>query len=600
MHWASLPHALLVLLPLLIPGASSSGAPPREIYGESLRLTPLRDGKVHSHFNFTFTAAHWRDAGDRLGPNSKTHHHTLLPPELTALAYHSRVTSFDLTLSSGRWASSWPTRSTAVSGIQLVAWLELLEGESPRDEEQRWDDFKNALGGMFCTGVTSGISAGESRPLWGNVLGGSVDEREHRLYRATMPRLSATCTESLTPFLSLLPCASYAGLSSLLNPHRLFDSDWTLLGVHVLRDGQVNSIQLQVGTVADPIRQDRLKGFLGRRGVAQSYGIAIQIPATKLDSNYSFSADFSFESLYDRTLQKACPVATESSVEVAIPTDSINPFRIEPSSHGRTIVQVDGKDVVRWDTKQVNETLNIVVDWPDVNVFEHVPTSSPELTPLIVRRLLHGSGQERGRIGIELINNLDSNADVIWIETWPWWLRAFVSTLCAASSTPSDSADVADEVVLSLDYTPPIARSRATTLQALLRLPPRSTTRLMMVYESSYLWYTEYPSDAHRGFEILGASVVLLSPSNLSSTEMIKGPSALRARGEWMRLHTSSTLLSLPTPDFSMPYNVIILTSTIVALFFGSLMNRLLRGWRVVSLDEEDAGHVVQAWMKVS
>ncbi|KDE07715.1 hypothetical protein MVLG_01989 [Microbotryum lychnidis-dioicae p1A1 Lamole] len=576
MHWASLPHALLVLLlPLLIPGASSSGPPPREIYGESLRLTPLRDGKLHSHFNFTFTAARWRDAGDRLGPNSKTHHHTLLPPELTALAHHYRVTSFDLTLSSGRWDSSWPTRSTAVSGIQLVAWLELLEGESPRDEEQRWDDFKNALGGMFCTGVISGISAAESRPLWGIVLGGSADEREHRLYRATMPRLSATCTESLTPFLSLLPCASYAGLSSLLNPHRLFDSDWTLLGVHVLRDGQANSIQLQVGTVADPIRQDRLKGFLGRR-------------------------DFSFESLYDRTLQKACPVATESSVQVAIPTDSINPFRIEPSSHGRTIVQVDSKDVVQWDTKQVNETLNIVVDWPDVNVFEHVPTSSPELTPLIVRRLLHGSGQERGRIGIELINNLDSNADVIWIETWPWWLRAFVSTLCATSSTHSDWADLTDEVVLSLDYTPPIARSRATTLQALLRLPPRSTTRLMMAYESSYLWYTEYPSDAHRGFEILGASVVLLSPSNSFSTEILRGPSALRARGEWMRLHTSSTLLSLPTPDFSMPYNVIILTSTIIALFFGSLMNRLVRGWRVVSLDEEDAGYLEQAWVKAS
>ncbi|SCV73524.1 BQ2448_7450 [Microbotryum intermedium] len=589
MHWASLPHALIVLLPLMIPGATSSAAPssspprPRERYGEALRLTPLRDGKLHSHFNFTFTATNWREGGDRLGPNSNTHHHTLLPPELTALVRHYRVTSFDLTLSSGRWDSSWPTRSTAVSGIQLIAWLELLDGESPKDERQRWDDFKNALGGLFCTGVTSGISAGESRPLWGNTLRGGADEREHRLYRTTIPRLSATCTESLTPFLSLLPCASYAGLSSLLNPHRLFDSDWTLLGVHVLRDSQAHSIQLQVGAVADPIRQDRLKGFLGRRGMAQS-----------LQSIVHPDLNFSFESLYDRTLQKACPVATESLVQVAIPTDSINPFRIEPSSHGRTIVHIDGKDVVQWDTRQVNETLNVVVDWPDVNMFEYLPGSNCALKPLIVRRLLHGTGQERGRIGIELINNLDSSADVIWIETWPWWLRAFISTLSTTSNATHDSAGSSDHVVRSLDYSPPIARARATTLQALLRLPPRSTTRLMMAYESSYLWYTEYPSDAHRGFEILGASLVLLNPSNSSSNETSQGSNALRTRSEWMRLHTSSTLLSLPTPDFSMPYNVIILTSTIVALFFGSLMNRLVRGWRVVSLDEQDAEHPKQ------
>lgn len=53
-----------------------------------------------------------------------------------------------------------------------------------------------------------------------------------------------------------------------------------------------------------------------------------------------------------------------------------------------------------------------------------------------------------------------------------------------------------------------------------------------------------------------------------------------------MRLHTTSTLVSLPTPDFSMPYNVIILTSTVVALFFGSVVNALLRGWWVIDVGD--------------
>lgn len=93
-------------------------------------------------------------------------------------------------------------------------------------------------------------------------------EAEHRLYRLLLPRLSAACTESLTPFLSLLPCASHAGLSSLLNPHRLFDAEWTLIGVKVTYEEATEEIraELEVGAVSDPVRRDRLSGQLGGRG----------------------------------------------------------------------------------------------------------------------------------------------------------------------------------------------------------------------------------------------------------------------------------------------------------------------------------------------
>jgi phosphatidylinositol glycan class T len=53
-------------------------------------------------------------------------------------------------------------------------------------------------------------------------------------------------------------------------------------------------------------------------------------------------------------------------------------------------------------------------------------------------------------------------------------------------------------------------------------------------------------------------------------------------------IRTTSLLLSLPTPDFSMPYNVIILTSTVMALAFGSIFNILVR--RFVGADEVVAG----------
>ena len=40
-----------------------------------------------------------------------------------------------------------------------------------------------------------------------------------------------------------------------------------------------------------------------------------------------------------------------------------------------------------------------------------------------------------------------------------------------------------------------------------------------------------------------------------------------------VRVHTEALLVLLPTPDFSMPYNVICFVSTVIAIGFGSLFN---------------------------
>ena len=52
---------------------------------------------------------------------------------------------------------------------------------------------------------------------------------------------------------------------------------------------------------------------------------------------------------------------------------------------------------------------------------------------------------------------------------------------------------------------------------------------------------------------------------------------------EFVCIHTESLLITLPTPDFSMPYNVICLACTVVAIAFGSIHNLTTR--RFVLLD---------------
>ena len=79
----------------------------------------------------------------------------------------------------------------------------------------------------------------------------------------------------------------------------------------------------------------------------------------------------------------------------------------------------------------------------------------------------------------------------------------------------------------------------------------------MLDFDKTFLRYTEYPSDANRGFDVPPAVIFY------------------QDKGILKRIYTTSTLIFLPTPDFSMPYNVIILTSTIIAMFYGSIFNLL-------------------------
>jgi phosphatidylinositol glycan class T len=64
-----------------------------------------------------------------------------------------------------------------------------------------------------------------------------------------------------------------------------------------------------------------------------------------------------------------------------------------------------------------------------------------------------------------------------------------------------------------------------------------------------------------------------------------------------MYLRTTSLLLPLPTPDFSMPYNVIILTSTVMAMAFGSIFNLIVR--RFVAADEVEPAGIVAVKAKL-
>lgn len=129
-------------------------------------------------------------------------------------------------------------------------------------------------------------------------------------------------------------------------------------------------------------------------------------------------------------------------------------------------------------------------------------------------------------------------------------------------------------------YRPALDRRRGTQLELLLSVPAASTIVLTYDFDKAILRYTEYPPDANRGFDIAPA-VIRVLPGGTANPNSNNTDDTFSAS---IYLRTTSLLLPLPTPDFSMPYNVIILTSTVMALAFGGIFNFLVR--RFVGADE--------------
>lgn len=109
--------------------------------------------------------------------------------------------------------------------------------------------------------------------------------------------------------------------------------------------------------------------------------------------------------------------------------------------------------------------------------------------------------------------------------------------------------------ITEMRYSPAIDRQRPTTLETLMVLPPKSKTTLTIHFDCAFIKVMEHYPDANYGFEI-GTGV---------------------ANVDGQRIYSDTILIRLPTPDFSMPYNVITLTCTVLSLFFGSIFNMLTR-----------------------
>ncbi|KAJ7384981.1 hypothetical protein OS493_018670 [Desmophyllum pertusum] len=529
----------------------------KDVFHEELFMRPLKTGHVYAHFQFTTV---W-DVDIR---DSKAFsHYNLFPKSFGQIINQYSVEELHLSLTQGQWQHEqwgYPVTS-APPGAELWVWFQDRVEESV---DENWSGLTQALSGQFCASLNFIDSKTTTSPKLSfrrEGVASAAGTNSSLLRHAALPR-ELVCTENLTPWKKLLPCDSKAGLTTLFYSLLLYSVNYHSIGVHLR-----------------PICQDPSCSQFSVE-LVQSLSMVLD-PLLRGGSKF----DWSFKRLFGRPIKSACPLATTSKVYVDISSNkSGSEFTVSPafSTVSRQVTQQHQQHFAMYDVKQIinpsvsESTLNVVFKWKR-RATQGIPPQ------LYAQRFVTGYGEEKGGI-TSLIHNRHPTdpLPVVYFATFPWFLRIFLHTLTIKSAGKDIKPDI-------IHVTPAKDRMRPYTLEILLTLPANSVTELSIQFHKGFLKWTEHPPDAHHGFYISSAviSTKLRSPLNYtgpSRQSSLLFPSDGTTPGEevFLCLHTEILLISLPTPDFSMPYNVICLACTVMAIAFGSFHNLSSRRFEAV------------------
>lgn len=416
------------------------------------------------------------------------------------------------------------------------------------------------------------------------------------LLHGTLPH-EVVCTENLTPFLKMLPCKGKAGISSLLDGHKLFDAAWQTMAVDVrqvcLEGTWECSLEIEqtIDMVLDIERSKRPhKNPIPRPPKIEDIKCDSEKPyGSHGDSCYPLDRSpqslWSLSEVFGKTIQGACSMVSSDALEahsLCIRASPESEVSVTVSDGGLYPGQLYEENSLRCYQLPVGFEADLTLSAPTLR------TSLFDEPRLLASRGFTGYGQEHGGLRLVLTNPSRRALDIVYLESLPWFLRPYLHTLGTTihhlnDTNTTDQTEV-ESPIKETYYRPVLDRVRGTHLELLLSVPSQSILALTFDFEKAFLRYTEYPPDANRGFDVAPAIIKVLPQFSTSSQFSLSNQS--RANEEYY-LRTTSLLLSLPTPDFSMPYNVIILTSTVMALAFGSVFNLLVR--RFVGADEVEA-----------
>ncbi|TKS77438.1 GPI transamidase component PIG-T [Collichthys lucidus] len=498
---------------------------PKDDFQEELVIRPLHSGDIYASFQFRTV---WET--DFMKGN-KVSHYRLFPKSLGQVISKFSVRELHISFTQGYWRTMrWgQPYQPSPPGAELWVWFQ----DSVTDVDGTWKELTNVLSGIFCASLNFIDSTNTVQPSASFKPLGIGNVTDHRFLRyATLPR-EIVCTENLTPWKKLLPCGSKAGLAVLLKSEKLFHSTFHSQAVHIRPVCQ----DWECKTTSWELRQTLNVVF-------------------DLHTSAQGKREWSLFKMFSRTLTEACPLASSSKIYIDV-TD--NPqgdqFEVSPATPllSQAVVLGDRRTFSVYDlTQQITfgtvRSLNLLIRWKS--------SEGDMLRPLLhAERYVAGYGLQTGEIHTLMYNNHPYRSfPVLLLDSVPWYLRLYIHTLTVTSKGKDNKPSY-------IHYQPSKDRVRPHLLEMLIQLPPNSVTEVTVQFERALLKWTEYTPDPNHGFYV--------------------GFPCKEESSYFVRVYTEPLLVNLPTPDFSMPYNVICLTCTVVAVGYGSLYNLLTRSFQI-------------------
>lgn len=504
-------------------------------FKEEMYIKPLPPSHLYTYFQFITIVNH-----------KSTEHSHLSPRSLGEVISRFKVDELHLTLTEGQWRHhqwGYPVLDAA-PGAELYAWF----ATDVDDIDTQWRKLTSTLSGLFCASLNFIDNFNTVIPqmaLWPTGAVKPIQNITSQLRYASLPR-EIVCTENLTPWKKLLPCESSRGFSALLNSRMIHNTKYHSIGVHVRK-------------------------ICANKDCTDTHLEIKQTVALVYDYKIINSMDWSFRKLFGQGLPGACTLSSASTIYVDVTTNSSHSFKLTPSPH-RILQSQRGASETEfavYDIHNNGEMINIGAKY-DSKYSNNMTVIIPP--PIYFNRYVLGYGKEFGGIVTELVNNYMTAIDVVLLENAPWWLPIQLSSLRV-------NGEANNKLVIAQYFSPGRSRQKPYHLELLIKLPPRSTTTVTIDFEFVFLKWQEYPPDANHGFYIGSALITANLPTAKQYSSLpISGStfdSIINASKPWYPavFRTNGAMVSLPTPDFSMPYNVICLACTVVALAFGPLHN---------------------------
>ncbi|XP_020575014.1 GPI transamidase component PIG-T isoform X2 [Phalaenopsis equestris] len=546
----------------------------KEEFTEELLLKPLPDRKVLSHFHFQSSA-----------PPSAANgrHHHLFPKAIAQLARKFEIRELELSFTQGRWNyEKWggfdpiSTTNAKPPGVELWANFDLPLNTI----DHTWKNLTHVLSGLFCSSINFlESSTAYSSPTWG------FQSNSSKLRYGALPR-EAVCTENLTPWLKLLPCRDKAGIALLLDRPSIYKSHYHSQRLKLISSEFTGIILEQTLTLVLQPSMRRLS--------------SLSLGDGSLQPSWSLNSLFGKKVVGHCVLAKTSRIFLELENDLALKVDKLQPLSSWNNSAfelsvipNNEIRELNALNKLRSSVLYVFEVSGLNDSVPlDLGIHWKIPLVwSCSRAPFHVNRFLMGSGNERGSVAITIRSaNLHEHflrasdscgVDAVIFQVVPWYVKVYYHTL---HIFVDGKAQIISDVVRKMKISPSEDKLSSGSMELMLKFPCNmDSATLTLDFDKGFLHIDEYPPDANQGFDIPSALVSFPDfrcGRSYQLDELMHYQSTLLSKfqeGNPVQTYTEVLLVPLTTPDFSMPYNVITFTCTVLALYFGSMLNVLRR-----------------------